>query len=91
MNSAKSAKSAKSATNGKAFVVFNRQSRDELVRLLAKTQRRKSATKISTAERRRAAQKKAAWARVSRIIKKAEAHFAALAAPSSKPITHHYR
>ena len=68
---------AKVKTSGRFSTVLNHRSNNELVRLLAETQRRKAATQISAAARRLAAQKKMAWARVARIIKKAEAQYAA--------------
>lgn len=71
-------------TSGYYSTVHNPQSSDELECLLAKTQRRRAATQIAAAARRCVAQKKVAWARVARIIKKAEAKYAAAKHTSSK-------
>lgn len=59
-------------TSGRYSTVHNPRSKDELERLLAKTQRRRAATQIANAARRRAAKKKTALARVNRIISKAQ-------------------
>lgn len=76
---------AKIKTSGRYSTVLNpHHHNDELLRLLAKAQRRRAATQIAATARRRAAQKKMAWARVARIIKKAEAQYAAIKHTPSK-------
>lgn len=71
---------------GRYSKVHNPRSKDELERLLAKTQRRKAATQIAAAARRRAAKKKVAMARVERIISKAQRAYAPPARPAKSRV-----